>query len=190
METVSKAGCDCFEACKFWYEGLSLTVCAPSLVGIVGAGSWTESCVVLDIDLRPSLAGLAILELLSLTNTLGGVCMDPGDGTGAKFVNSLVGDDLPGGLKARLVGESGLADEGVLEREFRMLEAGLIGGPMAPLLLKILDRRRRVGDGDGEICDNVSAVLSDKDGRGLRFSLTSATSSALAVAPWTSFSLP
>lgn len=54
-------------------------------------------------------------------------------------------------------------------RALRMAEAGRAGGPIDPLLFCVLERLRD-GDGAGEICDRVSMVLSDNEGRGLRFS--------------------
>lgn len=79
---------------------------------------------------------------------------------------------FPGGLKGRLTGlgarpEDGV--EGVFGRDMRIAEAGRAGGPIDPLLLTVLDRLRD-GDGAGEICERVSIVLSDNEGRGLRFS--------------------
>jgi len=54
-------------------------------------------------------------------------------------------------------------------RGLRMAEAGRAGGPIDPLLFSELERLRD-GDGAGGICDRVSMVLSDDEGRGLRFS--------------------
>lgn len=69
-----------------------------------------------------------------------------------------------------------------------MAEAGRAGGPIDPLLLTVLDRLR-VGEGTGDICDIVSMVLSDSDGRGRRLSGL-AKSSFCASLMLMAFSLP
>lgn len=107
--------------------------------------------------------------------------------TGGKAPASFVGDILPGGLNGRFDGESGRGVAGVLGRESLMLDAGRIGGGIevsTPTKLGL----RPTGDGQGEIWDNVSIVLSDNDGRGRRLSLNSGAALPLPVR--LGFSLP
>lgn len=78
--------------------------------------------------------------------------------------------------------------EGVLSCGLRVAEAGRAGGPIDPLLLSVLERLRE-GEGPGETCDRVSMVLSDNEGRGLRFSGL-AKSSFLAPSTPVAFSSP
>lgn len=98
---------------------------------------------------------------------------------------------LPGGLKWRLLGLAGLPEEGVegvVGRLILIAEAGREGGPIEPLLFTVLDLLL-VGDGAGEICVNVSIVLSDSDIRGWRF-LGKPSLTTLSVGAIGAFSLP
>lgn len=113
--------------------------------------------------------------------------MLPGETTVGKAPTSFVGDILPGGLNARFDGEFGREVAGVLGRESLMLDAGRIGGGIevsTPTKLGL----RPTGDGQGEICDNVSTVRSDSDSRGRRLSLKSGAALSLPVR--LGFSLP
>lgn len=85
-----------------------------------------------------------------------------------RLVN-FAGDERPGGLKLFFVGDGERAVAGVAERESRMRDAGRGGGPMTLSRVAALDARLRVGDGDGDMLESVSKVLSVRDGRGLRF---------------------
>lgn len=113
--------------------------------------------------------------------------MLPGETTGGRAPTSFVGDILPGGLNGRFDGESGREVTGVLGRDSLILDAGRIGGGIevsTPTKLGLLP----TGDGQGEIWDNVSIVLSDNEGRGRRLSLNSAP--ALSLALMLGFSFP
>lgn len=85
---------------------------------------------------------------------------------------SLVGEHLPGGRNGSLFGDCGRDGAGVVGRESLSLDLDRLGGGIVPSLLKTLDLLLdREGEGDSR--DNVSAVRSDKDGRGLRRSFAS-----------------
>ena len=118
-------------------------------------------------DLEVLCTDRANLALPPLTNALGGVNSEPGDGTVGRFVN-LVGDERPGGLKLSFVGEAERTVAGVAGRESLMRDAGRAGGPIRLSRVAALEARLRVGEGEGDIPDKVSKVLSVSDGRGLR----------------------
>lgn len=104
--------------------------------------------------------------------------MSPGEMTGGSGARSFVGELLPGGLNGLFVGESGRDPAGVEGRESLTLEAGISGGAMIPSLLNVL-ALLGAGEGEGESCDKVSMVLSDKEGRGRRFSVLAAVGFSL-----------
>lgn len=69
-----------------------------------------------------------------------------------------------------------------------MAEAGRPGGPIEPPLFTVLERRR-AGEGDGGMLDNVSVVRSDNEGRCLRCS-RGRVLSIFSTVPLVAFSLP
>ena len=153
------------EAARRSYIDFTLTAWLAGLsVGLLSFGAE----IAVEIDLRSFRVGLPILELWSLTKALGGVYIVSRGATGLSLAGVA---GFPGGLKGRLLGLGARPEdsvEGVFGRELFKAEAGRAGGPIEPLLFTVLDLLR-VGDGAGEICDMVSMVLSDSDGRGLRF---------------------
>lgn len=104
-----------------------------------------------------------------------------------RFVN-LVGDERPGGLKLSLVGEAERTVDGVAGRESLIHDAGRAGGPITLSRVAALDARLRVGEGEGDIPDKVSRVLSVSDGRGLRLPISK--SSGLSDLMTVEFSSP
>lgn len=104
-----------------------------------------------------------------------------------RLVN-LVGDERPGGLKLSFVGEAERTVAGVVGRESLIRDAGRAGGPIRLSRVAALDARRRVGEGEGDMPDRVSRVLSVSDGRGLR--LLRSKSSGLSIRVLAGFSSP
>ena len=86
----------------------------------------------------------------------------------------MTGNEGADAFRGFFVGEGSRAAGGIPNalrvRDLRIVDIGWLGGPMGLSTLKV--DFLLPGDGVGEINDKVSIVLSDKDRRGWRVSVT------------------